>query len=67
MGTQALDGGTGTSLNKKYMGNFVIKNNFPQIRIESSASKFLSVLESLVNYNDGQGRNYDILDEEIYE
>lgn len=49
------------------MGNFVIKNGFPQVRIESSASKFLSVLESLVNYNDGQGRNYDILDEEIYE
>ncbi len=57
----------GTSLNKKYMSSFVIKNGFPQVRVEASASKFLSVLESLVNYNDGQGRSYDILDEEIYE
>lgn len=46
---------------------FSVVNGFPQVRVESSASKFLSVLESLVNYNDGQGRNYDILDEEIYE
>lgn len=38
---------------------------FPMVRIESVAKDFIRTLESLINYNDGQGRNYDILDEEL--
>ena len=40
-------------------------SGFPQVRIESEAGKLMGVLDSLVNYDDGQGRRYDILDDEI--
>lgn len=43
------------------------KDNFHNIHIEAKASEFMEVLNNLVNYDDGQGRNYDILDSEIYE
>lgn len=42
-------------------------NGFLSMRIETTASKFFEVLNDLTNYDDGQGRNYDILDSEIYE
>lgn len=42
------------------------KNGFPMVHIESTAGEFMEKLDSLVNYDDGQGRSYDILDEEIY-
>ena len=40
--------------------------NFHNIHIESTAGKFMGVLERLVSkYDDGQGREYDILDGEL--
>jgi len=40
---------------------------FQSMRVESKASEFMKTLDSLVNYDDGQGRTRDILDGEIYE
>lgn len=45
--------------------HYYIKQGFPMVRVESVASKFMETLNALINYDDGQGRNYDILDEEI--
>ena len=47
--------------------HYYTKNGFPMVRVEEVASKFMTTLESLINYDDGQGRSYDILDEEINE
>lgn len=38
---------------------------FHNFRIKCRAKDLLSTIDSLVNYDDGQGRKYDILDEEI--
>ncbi len=44
-----------------------IKDGFPMVHIECLAENFMKTLDSLINYDDGQGRKYDILDEEINE
>lgn len=46
---------------------YSIVNGFQSIRVETLAKDFMKMFDSLVDYDDGQGRNYDILDEEIYE
>jgi hypothetical protein len=41
-------------------------HNFPHIRIVCRGEELLQALES-ITYDDGQGRNYDIIDDELYE
>ena len=41
------------------------KDGFQNVRVEETADKFMKTLDSLVNYDDGQGRKYDILDSEF--
>ena len=44
---------------------YYIENGFPVIRITCKGSELLNEIDILINYNDGQGRNFDILDEEL--
>lgn len=47
--------------------HYYAKDGFQNVRVEETAGKFMNTLNSLINYDDGQGRHYDILDSEIYE
>ena len=43
------------------------KNGFLNIKAVGTPKELNDFLELTANYNDGQGRSHDILDEEIYE
>lgn len=47
------------------MSEIYIKNNFINIRFKGLAKDLLWFLSLQDNYDDGQGRNFDILDSEI--
>lgn len=41
------------------------KGTFPVVSYIGKANELVSTINSLTNYDDGQGREYDILDEEL--
>lgn len=44
-----------------------IKNGFLYIGFVGGVKDFISYLSSVKNYDDGQGRSHDILDEELHD
>lgn len=53
------------SISKEEFGMYDHTKGFHNFRIKCQAKDLLSTIDSLANYDDGQGRKYDILDEEI--